>query len=135
MKSTAAPSHLARVLGPRPIGLARAPVLALICGVVATSSVAAQSYPTKPIKLLLPFGVGSPPDALGRLIEQCLSSRFHQGVVVENRPGAGSTIATKAAATAAPDGYTLLQVNSALAYAHELYPSPDYDPITSFSPS
>jgi tripartite-type tricarboxylate transporter receptor subunit TctC len=134
MKSTAAPTCVGPVIGSRYARLALAPALALVCGVVAVSGAAAQPYPTKAIKLLLPFGVGSPPDALGRLIGQCLSSRFNQGVAVENRPGAGSTIGTKAAASAAPDGYTLLQVNSAFAYAQELYPNAGYDPITSFTP-
>ena len=51
----------------------------------------AQEFPFKPIKLILPFGSGSPPDSLGRLIAQQLSSRLGQSVTVENRPGAGST--------------------------------------------
>jgi tripartite-type tricarboxylate transporter receptor subunit TctC len=109
-------------------------LLALACGVAGAGMVAAQPYPTKPIKLILPFGVGSPPDSMGRLVGQCLSGRLGQSVVVENRPGAGSTIATRAAATADPDGYTLLQVNSAFAYAQVLYPNPGYDPGTSFTP-
>jgi hypothetical protein len=116
------------------IGLALRALLALTCGVAGAGMVAAQPYPAKPIKLILPFGIGSPPDSMGRLVGQCLSGRLGQSVVIENRPGAGSTIATRAAATADPDGYTLLQVNSAFAYAQVLYPNPGYDPGTSFTP-
>src|SRR4051812_44124127 len=114
--------------------LAFGTLLALACGAGTTGNAAAQWYPTKPIKLILPFGVGSPPDSLGRVVAQCLSGRLGQSVVIENRPGAGSTIATKAAANAEPDGYTLLQVNSAFAYAQLLYPNPGYEPSTSFAP-
>jgi tripartite-type tricarboxylate transporter receptor subunit TctC len=63
-----------------------------------------------------------------------LAGRLGQSVTVDNRPGAGSTVGTKAAATAEPDGHTLLQVNSAFAYAQVLYPNTGYDPLTSFSP-
>src|SRR5205823_14622443 len=63
-----------------------------------------------------------------------LSGSLCQSVVVENRPGAGTTIGTKAGATADPDGYTLVQVNAALSYAPVLYPNPGYDPVKSFIP-
>jgi tripartite-type tricarboxylate transporter receptor subunit TctC len=128
MKPVAAPALLA---GYKYAALA---LTALTTCIMSASSVAAQPYPAKAINLILPFSVGSPPDTLGRRIGQCLSAGLKQSVIVDNRPGGGTTIATRAAATAAPDGYTLLQVNSALAYAQELYPNPGYDPIKSFSP-
>lgn len=109
-------------------------VVAVIAGLAAIEVAAADQFPSKRITLVLPFGVGSPPDTLGRLIAQSLSTRLGQSVVVMNRPGAGSTIATKEVSTATPDGYTLLQVNSALAYAPLLFPNVGYDPRTSFTP-
>jgi tripartite-type tricarboxylate transporter receptor subunit TctC len=107
---------------------------AILVLVAAAGQAATESYPTKPIKLISPFSAGSPPDAFGRLVAQQLTTTLGQSVVVENRPGAGTTIGTKAAATADPDGYTLVQVNAALSYAPVLYPDPGYDPIKSFVP-
>jgi tripartite-type tricarboxylate transporter receptor subunit TctC len=63
-----------------------------------------------------------------------LSERFGLGITIDNRPGAGTTLAARAAAAADPDGYTLLQVNATLAYAPVLYPEPGYDPVKSFAP-
>ena len=102
--------------------------------VMAANGSAAESYPTKPIKIISPFSAGSPPDALGRLVAQQLSARLGQSVIVENRPGAGTTIGTKAGAVADPDGHTLVQVNAALSYGPVLYPNTGYDPLKSFAP-
>jgi tripartite-type tricarboxylate transporter receptor subunit TctC len=115
-------------------GIARAAVLALVCTAIGNDGAAAQPYPAKPIKMISPFGAGGPPDVLGRLVGQKLSERFGHTMVIENRPGAGTTLATRAAAAADPDGYTLLQVNATLAYAPVLYPKPGYDPVKSFAP-
>lgn len=115
-------------------GVAGAALLALACEAIAIDGAAAQPYPTRSIKIISPFNPGGPPDALGRLIAQKLSERFGWNVVVENRPGAGTTLATRAAATADPDGHTLLQVNATLVYAPVLYPDPGYDPVNSFAP-
>jgi tripartite-type tricarboxylate transporter receptor subunit TctC len=115
-------------------GIARAALLALVCAAIGNDGAAAQPYPAKPIKLISPFGVGGPPDVLGRLVGQKLSERFGHSMVIDNRPGAGTTLATRAAAAADPDGYTLLQVNATLAYAPVLYPKPGYDPVKSFAP-
>ena len=115
-------------------GVARAALLALACGAIAIDGAAAQPYPARSIKIISPFSPGGPPDALGRLVGQKLSERFGWNVAVENRPGAGTTLATRAAATADPDGYTLLQVNATLVYAPVLYPDPGYDPVKSFAP-
>ncbi len=108
--------------------------LSAIASLAALDAATADQFPSKRITLVLPTGVGSPPDTFGRLIAQGLSTRLGQPVVVLNRPGAGSTIGTKDVATATPDGYTLLQVNSALAYAPLLFPNAGYDPRTSFTP-
>ena len=103
-------------------------------GLGAAGQATADNYPSRPIKIISPFSAGSPPDAFGRLIAHQLSTSLGQSVVVENRPGAGTTLGTKAGAAADPDGYTLVQVNAALTYAPTLYPNPGYDPIRSFVP-
>jgi tripartite-type tricarboxylate transporter receptor subunit TctC len=95
----------------------------------------AQSYPDKPIKMIVPFPPGGPIDTMARLTGQDLSTRLGQQVIVENRPGAGSTIGYKAAASADPDGYTLLFGSSgSLGVAPALYPSLDIDPLKHFTP-
>src|SRR4051812_4282050 len=68
----------------------------------------AQPYPGKVIKIIVPLVAGGPPDAMARLLAPALSSRLGQSVIVENRPGGGGTIGTKAVASAPADGYTLL---------------------------
>jgi tripartite-type tricarboxylate transporter receptor subunit TctC len=94
----------------------------------------AQPYPARPIKLVVPFPPGGPADVMGRLIAQALSATLGQ-VIVENRPGAGSTIGAKAVAGAEPDGYTLLLGSaSTLAIGPALYGNAGYDPIKSFVP-
>jgi tripartite-type tricarboxylate transporter receptor subunit TctC len=94
----------------------------------------AQSYPSKPIRLIVPFPPGGPADVMGRLVAQQLSESVGQ-VIVDNRPGAGGTIALKAAATADPDGYTLLLGGAgALAIGPALYPNSGVDPRTAFVP-
>src|SRR5215203_1413849 len=94
----------------------------------------AQSYPIKPIKLVLPFTPGSPNDVLARLVTPALSSHLGQPVVIENRPGGGTSIATRAVMTADPDGYTLLWSNSP---SHFIAPSVSktytYDPLKDFT--
>lgn len=115
-------------------GFARAILLALLVVGIAISSANAENYPARSIKIVSPFNPGGPPDALGRLVAQKLSERFGWNVVVENRPGAGTTIATRAVANAEPDGHTLLQVNATLVYAPVLYADPGYDPVKSFTP-
>src|SRR6185312_14065738 len=109
-------------------------LLALAFGASSIDGAAAQAYPAKPIKVISPFSPGSPPDALGRLVGQKLSERLGWNIAIENHPGAGTTLATRAAAASDPDGYTLLQVNATLAYAPVLFPGAGYDPVKSFAP-
>jgi tripartite-type tricarboxylate transporter receptor subunit TctC len=94
---------------------------------------AAQTYPDKPVKMIVPFPPGGPIDTMARLLAQGLSISLGQQVVIDNRPGAGSTIGTKAVAGAQPDGYTLLFGSSgSLAVAPALYTSFDVDPRKAF---
>src|SRR5215470_13655529 len=72
----------------------------------------AQSYPTRPVRIIVGFPAGGPADILARLISQWLSERLGQQFIVENRPGAGSNIATEAVVRAPADGYTLLLITS-----------------------
>ena len=98
---------------------------------LASAQVAAaeDAYPTRPIRLIVPFPPGGPTDVMGRLISQALSDQLRQQVYVDNRPGAGSTLAGKIAANAEPDGYTLLLGSAAtLAIGPTLYRDIKYDP-------
>jgi tripartite-type tricarboxylate transporter receptor subunit TctC len=95
---------------------------------VGAGAARAQDYPTKAIKLVMPFVPGSPVDAVGRVIMQHLQGRLGQSIVIENRPGGGTTLGAKAAAVAAPDGYTLLFIGPNLAYYPVLFPNLDFDP-------
>jgi tripartite-type tricarboxylate transporter receptor subunit TctC len=94
----------------------------------------AQTYPDKVIKLVVPFVPGSPVDVLARAISQPLSARLGQQVIIDNRPGAGTSTASKAVAAAPPDGYTLLMSGQTLAYLHEFYPDLGFEPLKAFAP-
>jgi tripartite-type tricarboxylate transporter receptor subunit TctC len=101
---------------------------------LAIPAQAQDKYPSRPIKLLVPFPAGGPTDVMGRVIAQRLSSTLGQQMIVENRPGAGSTLAGRAAAAADPDGYTLLLASAAtMAIGPALYNNAGYDPLTSFT--
>ena len=91
----------------------RALVLALPALALAwPSSAPAQDYPSKPVKIIVPFGAGGPADVYARVLAQHLTEAIKQSFVVENRPGAGSIIGTDAVAKSAPDGYTLLMMSN-----------------------
>jgi tripartite-type tricarboxylate transporter receptor subunit TctC len=94
----------------------------------------AQSYPTQPVRIIVGFGPGGAPDILARLLGQWLSERLGQPFVVENRPGAGSTIATEAVVTAPADGYTLLLASVANAVNATLYEKLNYNFIRDIAP-
>jgi tripartite-type tricarboxylate transporter receptor subunit TctC len=106
-------------------------MLAIACCATVAS---AQTYPSKPIKVIVPYTPGSPVDVLARVVTQQVSVRLGQSIVIDNRPGAGTTIGTKLAATADPDGYTLLIGATSFVLSFSLYPNLDYDPVKSFAP-
>ena len=116
------------ILGP---GLVAVCFIGICLGLTDAS---AQSYPSKPVKLVVPYTPGSPVDVLARVVMQPLSTRLGQTIVIDNRPGAGTTIGTKAAASAEPDGYTLLIGATSFIISATLYPNLDYDPVKSFAP-
>ena len=110
---------------------------ALACAavLVAAPDARAQSYPTKPIRMIVPFPPGGPIDVMGRITADRLSQGIGQTVVIENRPGAGAVIGSKTVASAEPDGYTLLFGSSgSLAVTPALYKNAGYDPVRSFAP-
>jgi tripartite-type tricarboxylate transporter receptor subunit TctC len=116
------------MLDRRTLGIAL--IAAGLCAVPAD----AQIWPAKPIKVIVPYTPGSPVDVLARVVTQHLSARLGQSIVIDNRPGAGTTIGTKLAATADPDGYTLLVGATSFILSFSLYQNLDYDPIRSFAP-
>ena len=109
-----------------------AAITALAAGAGAMPSIA-QTYPSRVIKLILPYTPGSPNDVMARLLTQHLQTRLGQPIVVENKPGGGTTIGTKAAAVAEPDGYTLLFISSALVIDPAMK-GVAYDPFKEFAP-
>ena len=103
--------------------------LALLCG-----SLWAQSYPTRPVKIIVPFATGGPADNYARFVAQRLQDSLGQSFVVDNRPGAGAVIGTDLAAKAAPDGYTLLLMSNAHTVNESLIPNKPYSLLKDFVP-
>jgi tripartite-type tricarboxylate transporter receptor subunit TctC len=94
----------------------------------------AQTWPTGPVRIVVPFAAGGAIDTVARLIGQKLSESLKQPVVIENRPGAGGNVGTDAVAKSAPDGYTLLLTTNGHAISPSLYRKLPYDPIRDFAP-
>ncbi|MEZ0302054.1 MAG: Bug family tripartite tricarboxylate transporter substrate binding protein [Hyphomicrobiaceae bacterium] len=107
---------------------------ALAAGVPLRASAQAQSWPDKPVKLILPYGPGGASDLIGRPWAEKLSQAFGQQFVIENRGGAGGMIGTEAASKAAPDGYTFLLTPSATLTVLPTMRKTPYDPVKSFDP-
>ena len=126
----ARPSHRGRRLR------AFAFLAAAIAAVTGCSAIAlAQPYPNRPVRIIVGQTPGTPPDNIARIVAEQLAELWHQSVVVENRTGAGGTIAADLVAKAPPDGYTLLMGGqSNLAIAAVLDPTHRYDPRTEFAP-
>ena len=94
----------------------------------------ASNYPNRPIKLIVPFGPGGFTDVVARILGQKLGQSMNTSFVIENKPGAGSTIGTAEVAKAAPDGYTLVMISTTHTVSPAIYKSIPYDPIKSFTP-
>ena len=109
-------------------------MIAILGLLVAAGSVGAQQeYPTRPIRLIVPFPPGGPSDVVGRMLAQRLTETFKQSVLVDNRPGAGGTIGAETAMRADADGYTMIIVSAAYAASAALYKLP-YDPVKDVTP-
>jgi tripartite-type tricarboxylate transporter receptor subunit TctC len=109
-----------------------AAVLAAFLASLAISQ--AADYPIRPITLVVPYAAGGGNDVIARIVAERMSMSLGQSIVIENRGGAGGTIATRQVAKAEPDGYTLLIATSSLAINPALYPNAGYDPRKDFSP-
>ncbi|WP_043162252.1 tripartite tricarboxylate transporter substrate-binding protein [Bradyrhizobium sp. Ai1a-2] len=101
---------------------------------MASSAASAQTWPARPITLLVPFAAGGPTDTVARMTAQSMSKLLGQTIIVENATGAGGTIATARAARAEPDGYTLLIHHIGISTAATLYRKLPYDTKTAFAP-
>ena len=108
-------------------------LFAVALALTAPCALAADSYPSKPIRLLVPFAPGGGNDIAARFVAQRLTEAFGQTAVVDNRAGAGSTIGTDIVAKSAPDGYTLLVVHNAIAINQTLYAKLPYDTVRDFA--
>src|SRR5438128_1825374 len=110
-------------------------IAALVSLLLLIAQAPAQTYPDRPVRLIVPLSAGSAVDTLARIPAQKLSELWGQQVVVENRIGANGTIGTELAAKSPADGYTLLLTNdAALATSPALYPKLAYDPVRDFAP-
>lgn len=109
--------------------------LAALVSIGAAQSGLAQTYPSGPIRLVLPYAPGGLTDVLARVLSQKMSETLGQPIVLANMPGAGSTVGTASVAQASPNGYTLLfAYSSGLTIGPGLYANPGYNPLTSFTP-
>src|SRR6266700_1240654 len=110
-------------------------VFALLLAALISSFAHAQPYPSRPVRLIVPFPPGGSTDILSRALGQKLAESLTQAVVIDNRPGAGGSIGAEAAAKAAPDGHTLMMGHlGTLAVNPSIYKNLPYDPVKSFAP-
>ena len=115
--------------------LSRTWIMGLAFGVICSAAFAQANWPTRPIKLLVPYGPGSSPDVIARIISEKLATRLGQPVIIDNRVGAGGNTGTGAVAKAAGDGYTfVISTNGPLVYNTVLYKKLNYDPFTELRP-
>jgi tripartite-type tricarboxylate transporter receptor subunit TctC len=105
-----------------------------LCSAAATAPAFAQQFPSKPVRMIVPFAAGGPADLVARLLSAKLTEAWGQSLVIENRGGAGGNIGTAAVARSAPDGYTILLTTSGLMCNPSLYKNPGYDPVKDFAP-
>jgi len=108
-------------------------VALVLCSMVMAAG-AQESYPSRPVRFILPFPPGGGTDILGRVIAERLSANLGQPVVAENRGGAGGNVGAEAAAHSVPDGYTIVLVAPSLAISPSLYSKLNYDPVKDFAP-
>ena len=112
----------------------RSLMVAAALGAALPGAAAADSFPSRPITMVVPFTAGGPSDAIARLVGQSMSTTLGQQVVIENVAGAGGTVGAARTAKADPDGYTLLIAHVALPASASLYKSLPYDTATAFEP-
>jgi tripartite-type tricarboxylate transporter receptor subunit TctC len=110
------------------------PAIALAALSTAAFSQDAANYPSRPIRVIVPFAPGGGLDISTRLIGQKLTEKWSQNIVVDSRPGAATIVGTEIASKATPDGYTLLMITTTFAINPGLYPKLPYDPVRDFTP-
>ncbi len=108
--------------------------LACTATLAPITSALAQSYPTKPVRMVVPYPPGGATDVIGRMIADKLGTKWGQAVIVDNRAGAGTTVGAENVAKSAPDGYTLFETTATHTISASLYPKLNYDPIKDFTP-
>jgi len=109
-------------------------ILAGLAALAFALSAFGQQYPSRPVRMLVGYAAGGGADALARIVAGKLGDALGQQVVVDNRPGAGATVAADALAKSAPDGYTLYFADTAILIAPAVYAKLTYDPVKSFAP-
>jgi tripartite-type tricarboxylate transporter receptor subunit TctC len=115
--------------------LRRSVLLAAALGAAALPLAAQSNWPTRPVRIVVPYGPGSSPDVLVRIFSDKLGRSLGQPIVVENRPGAGGNTGTDFVAKAAPDGYTfVVSTNGPLVYSTVFNPKLPYDPFKDLAP-
>jgi len=115
--------------------LAKSWILGVAFWAMGTAALAQANWPNRPVKLVVPYGPGSSPDVIARIISEKLAPRLGQPVIIENRVGAGGNTGTGAVAKAAGDGYTfVISTNGPLVYNTVLYKKLSYDPFTELRP-
>ena len=114
--------------------IARVSLFAVLIALPALSTVAADAYPQKPVRLLIPFAPGGGTDVLARAVLDKLTKALGTSIVIDNRPGAGGTLGTALVAQAAPDGYTFLFTSASYTFAPNFYRDLPYDPVKDFKP-
>jgi tripartite-type tricarboxylate transporter receptor subunit TctC len=112
---------------------ALARLLVLVVAAGASSATWAQDYPTRPVRIIVGFAAGGVTDIMARIVGQRLSESVGQSFIIDNRPGAGSAIASEITAKAAPDGYTLLMIGTSFAINAGVYKKLAYDPVRDFA--
>src|SRR5215510_14989903 len=102
--------------------------------VLASGDVTAQKYPEKTVRIVTPFGPGGGTDIFSRILAQHFTETTGRQFIVENRPGAGSTLGTEYVAKSPADGYTLLMTSASFSFNPGLYPKLRFDPVKDFAP-
>ena len=114
--------------------LGRLAIAAALVFAAITTTAAAETYPTHPVRLIVPFAAAGPTDVIARIVAQKLTDTWGQQVYTENMPGAGGNTGIAMVARARPDGYTILVVSTGFIVNPSMYAKLPYDPIKDFAP-
>jgi len=133
MNGSASPLAAGAMTSTRP-GLGRRVSLLLGLATLAAPAIAQEAWPTKPVRLIIPFAPGGPIDTVGRLIGERLREPLGQPFIIDNRAGAGGSIGLRAAAQSPPDGYALVLTSSSLAILPAIYANLGFDPRIDLTP-